>query len=109
MYTRYFPLLALLWILTGLSEVSAQEVVKVRPRPPQTLLERQHCDGNHIWIDGEWEWDKTANEYRWVYGCCVRTRNGYQYVSGRWQWVDKGWVWVPGRWEKLSTNSTARL
>ncbi|RMG63502.1 MAG: hypothetical protein D6722_17585 [Bacteroidetes bacterium] len=90
----------MLW-LGGSGELWGQEVVPIRPRPPQTMRQQEKCPPPLIWMQGHWRWDKTQKAYVWVEGDCVRSPRGKIYEPGRWKRVADGFVWEPGRWVKV--------
>ena len=76
-------------------------VQSVRPAQPSNL---------HIWIDGDWVYNRQNRVYVQNAGYWERPRQNRTYVSGRWQSGAKGKYWVKGRWEnnKLQSNRNKR-
>lgn len=91
-------------ILGGFAESNAQVIVKVKPvRPAHVVVVKPaKARPNHIWVAGQWKWDKRKNAYVWVDGYYLKQRRGYKYMAGEWVVVPaKGYKWVPGRWVRV--------
>jgi hypothetical protein len=55
---------------------------------------------HHIWIDGDWVWNRQTNAYMRNAGYWEQPRQGRTYVSGHWQSTPKGKYWAKGHWQK---------
>jgi hypothetical protein len=71
-------------------------VQNVRPAQPSNL---------HIWIDGDWVYNRQSRNYVQNTGYWERPRQNQVYVSGRWQSGSHGKYWERGRWENNRRQS----
>jgi WXXGXW repeat (2 copies) len=56
----------------------------------------------HVWIDGDWAWNKDMYAYVRKDGYWVVPNKGRTYVAGHWSKSRAGHYWVPGQWRKTS-------
>jgi hypothetical protein len=61
------------------------------PRPPRPTT-------THIWIDGEWEWNRHTHTYGRKDGHWEMPQKGRKYVPGEWRKSSKGQYWYRGHW-----------
>ena len=95
-----FLTIAILFFLS-LSFTNAQVVVKAKPRKAKILvLKTKRPSTNHIWIDGQWKWNKKSNRYVWVNGKWSKPKHGYVWVAGSWKNLSNGFVWKEGYWRR---------
>jgi hypothetical protein len=52
----------------------------------------------HVWINGDWVFDKQANSYVQKTGYWERPVNDRKFVPGHWQSTPRGHHWEPGYW-----------
>jgi hypothetical protein len=62
-----------------------------RPRQPSAM---------HIWISGDWIWQRESNRYMRNQGYWELPRRGKLYSPGYWESRPKGKHWVTGKWHK---------
>ena len=62
-----------------------------RPAPPSN---------QHIWINGDYEWNNSSRVYVQRNGYWDHPRPGQSYQSGHWQSSPKGKSWSKGHWQK---------
>ena len=62
-----------------------------RPAPPSNL---------HVWIDGDWEYNRSSRIYVQKNGYWSKPNPGRVYQSGHWQSTPKGKYWSKGQWKK---------
>jgi len=91
-----FSLAGLLMILnscttTGYVASEPAYVEYARPAPPSNM---------HIWIDGDWIYNRNTHVYMRKNGYWQRPGNGRTYVSGHWQVGPRGHSWAPGHWQR---------
>lgn len=73
--------------------------VAVRPASIETV--RPVRPGvNHVWVDGDWRWDRQTRHYNWHSGYWHAPYRGHIYTPGRWQTTERGHRWVAGRWRR---------
>lgn len=94
MYTRPLLFLITLFLFISCSSgryVSSEprRVEMIRPRQPSSL---------HVWIDGDWIWQKDTRTYRNSYGRWELPNRNRNYIPGYWENRKKGKRWMPGRW-----------
>ena len=53
---------------------------------------------SHIWIEGNWNWNRNNHTYYHDNGSWQKPVAGRQYSQGFWQQSPKGKRWVAGRW-----------
>ena len=72
----------------------------VTVRPTQTELARPMSpSNNHIWIDGNWVYNRRMQSYTRTNGYWSMPNRGRTYMQGQWKTSQKGYYWVPGRWK----------
>lgn len=62
-----------------------------RPLQPSTA---------HIWISGDWVWQRHTGTYRRNEGYWTIPKPGHSYTEGHWESKRKGKRWMPGKWHK---------
>lgn len=67
-----------------------------RPQRPSEL---------HVWIDGDWVYNRSTRVYVQRSGYWQQPRQGRVYVSGQWQSTPRGKYWSRGHWKKQNYNS----
>lgn len=67
-----------------------------RPQRPSEL---------HVWIDGDWVYNRSTRVYVQRSGYWQQPRQGRVYVSGQWQSTPRGKYWSHGHWKKQNYNS----
>jgi hypothetical protein len=85
---------ALLFMLNScdtVGYVSAVPTHSERYRPAQPTT-------SHIWIDGDWEYNRSSHSYYERDGYWEKPRENRVYVAGYWQTSPKGNYWVKGRY-----------
>ncbi len=75
----------------GAGYISEEPSYIEMPRPPQPTVA-------HIWIEGNWNWNRHDHAYHHDNGSWRKPIIGRQYSQGFWQKSPKGKRWVPGRW-----------
>jgi len=55
---------------------------------------------SHIWINGDWRWNRRSHLYIYDHGYWALPRNGYIYRDGYWETDQRGKWWRKGYWEK---------
>jgi hypothetical protein len=55
---------------------------------------------NHIWIDGDWNWNNQTHVYVQRAGYWSAPRPGRSYVAGSWRTTQRGKTWSKGYWQK---------
>lgn len=75
----------------GPSYVSAEPTYIENARPPRPT-------NTHIWVDGNWVWNRRAHTYVHRNGYWVVPNRGRTYIQGHWAVNRRGKYWVPGRW-----------
>jgi len=60
-----------------------------RPRQPSPL---------HIWIEGDWIWQKHSKSYQRREGHWDMPKAGRSYSQGYWESKAKGKHWIAGKW-----------
>lgn len=63
---------------------------------------------SHIWIDGDWGWNRQTHVYVQKAGYWDKPRQGQKYVAGHWNSTNKGKSWSNGGWQKDSQKSNNR-
>jgi hypothetical protein len=53
---------------------------------------------NHIWVDGDWIWNRRTRSYTYKNGYWMMPNNGNTHIAGYWKTTRRGHYWVPGRW-----------
>ena len=61
-----------------------------RPQRPSEL---------HIWVDGDWVYNRTTHVYVQKNGYWQQPRQNRTYVSGHWQSSPRGHYWVSGHYQ----------
>jgi hypothetical protein len=54
----------------------------------------------HIWIDGDWVWNRQSNVYVRNHGHWQKQRRGNVYIAGTWQSSPQGLYWQSGHWQR---------
>ena len=54
----------------------------------------------HIWIDGEWQYDRSHQAYVQKKGYWKKPNEGRDFIKGHWLETSRGRTWVPGQWKK---------
>ena len=63
----------------------------VRPaRPSET----------HIWIDGDWQFNRRSHSYTHSNGYWEKPRPGRSHVSGHWNTTPRGHTWTKGHYQR---------
>lgn len=62
-------------------------------RPPQPSYA-------HIWISGDWVWQRQTQTYRRNNGYWAMPKPGRTFAPGHWESKPKGKRWIPGKWHK---------
>lgn len=83
--------MALFFNNCGPSYVSAEPTYIEEARPPRPT-------NTHIWVDGNWVWNRNAHTYVRRNGYWVVPNRGRAFVPGHWAVKRRGHYWVPGRW-----------
>jgi hypothetical protein len=55
---------------------------------------------SHIWIEGDWLWQRDSHQYVHEPGHWETPREGREYQEGHWESSPKGKYWVKGYWYK---------
>ena len=77
--------------IAGYVDTEPVYVEGVRPmRPSET----------HIWIDGDWVYNRQSRAYSRHEGHWDRPVQGKVYISGSWQSTPKGRHWNSGHWQR---------
>ena len=86
---------SLLWSVSN-----AQVVVKHKPKAPKAIKEKPaKPDAKHVWVAGEWKFNKTTKKYDWKEGHWFAPRPNTIWVSGHWKKVPEGFKWMHGQWK----------
>ena len=78
-------------ITTGYVASEPTYVEFVRPVRPSEL---------HIWIDGEWRYNRSQQAYFQGKGYWKKPDEGRNFIKGHWFETSRGQTWVPGHWQK---------
>ena len=70
-----------------------------RPQQPSTY---------HVWIDGDWVYNRQTHAYVQHNGSWQRPVQGRSYQSGHWQSTPKGHQWSQGHWQKQGKKNNRR-
>lgn len=54
----------------------------------------------HIWIDGEWQYNRSQQAYVQKKGYWKKPSEGRDFEKGHWLETSRGRTWVPGHWQK---------
>lgn len=54
----------------------------------------------HIWIDGEWRYNRSQQAYVQEKGYWKKPNEGRDFIKGHWLETSRGKSWVPGHWQK---------
>ena len=54
----------------------------------------------HVWIDGDWVWNRQSNGYIRNSGHWQKPSRGRVYVSGNWEVTPQGHRWKSGHWQR---------
>ena len=76
---------------TGYVATEPAYVEYARPVRPSEL---------HIWIDGEWQYDRSHQAYVQKKGYWKKPNEGRDFIKGHWLETSRGRTWVPGHWQK---------
>lgn len=96
--TLMIGMLSLGFMLWSLGS-SAQVVVRVKPVARKVVVVKPaRPSAAHVWIDGQWKWNRKKKEYVWIKGHWVKRKAGKKWVPGHWQKVRRGYKWIPGHW-----------
>jgi hypothetical protein len=60
----------------------------------------QRPSNAHIWINGDWNYNRQSHMYVQKTGYWEQPRHGQTYVSGQWQINSRGKHWSKGHWQK---------
>lgn len=71
--------------------VSTQPTYQDGFRPPQP-------SNNHVWVDGNWIYNRPTRTYNRVDGYWAVPNRGRKYKAGQWKNNNRGYYWTPGRW-----------
>lgn len=88
----YFVGLLLLLNACSPAYVSSPPRYQQEMRPAQPSL-------NHVWIDGNWKYNRPTKTYNQGNGRWALPSRGRQYQSGEWKNNNKGYYWAPGKWK----------
>ena len=64
-------------------------IVPARPQQPSQ---------QHIWIDGDWYYNRQLHSYNRREGYWDMPRKGRTYQQGHWENNKKGHYWINGKW-----------
>src|ERR1039457_6444133 len=53
----------------------------------------------HIWMEGDWEWNRTNHGYTHHDGSWAIPAHGRTYSQGHWQTTPRGNHWVHSHWQ----------
>ena len=108
---RNFKKLTILTILAGTGlffnscsttgYVTSEPAYYEHPRP-------QRPSEVHVWIDGDWEYNRSSHAYVQRNGYWEQPRPNHNYVSGQWQSSPRGKYWTKGHWQKNGQNNGRR-
>jgi len=70
-----------------------------RPQRPSEL---------HIWIDGDWTFNRQTHSYVQQNGYWAAPNQGRVYISGQWQTSPRGKYWSKGHWQKRGREENRR-
>jgi hypothetical protein len=73
--------------------VTSEPAYYEHPRP-------QRPSEVHVWIDGDWDYNRSSHVYVQRNGYWEQPRPNHNYVSGQWQTSPKGKYWSKGHWQK---------
>ena len=92
-FTFLLGILISLYSCTATGYVASEPVYVdyVRPVRPSEL---------HIWIDGEWQYDRSHQAYVQKKGYWTKPNVGRDFIKGHWLETSRGRTWVPGHWQK---------
>jgi len=68
----------------------------VRPAAPSNT---------HVWISGDWNWNRQSRTYVQRDGYWSRPYQGKSYQPGHWQKSSRGNSWVKGSWQRQSREA----
>jgi hypothetical protein len=62
----------------------------------------------HIWIDGDWVYNRRTQGYVQNNGYWKKPAQGRTYVSGHWQTTPRGKNWTKGHWQRKAHKKSHR-
>jgi WXXGXW repeat (2 copies) len=78
---------------------SACSPAYVAEQPTHTEITRPPSPNDrHVWVDGDWVWNRRAHAYVREEGHWVVPDRGRTRVPGHWKTTRRGNHWVPGHW-----------
>ncbi len=95
----FISTLALVLSLCFANNVSAQFYVRIRPIAPVVVVPPGPSP-RHVWVPGEWRWNKRRGEYVWREGFWIEPRPGRVWVPGFWEDGPGGSRWIAGHWRR---------
>lgn len=97
---RYFPkILMMIAIALSVSTIAdAQLAVRIRPNAPVVKVRPASPSATHVWVSGEWRWNRGHYEYADGYWASPEPGK-HRWVEGRWKNKGGGWIWIPGHWK----------
>ena len=81
------------------NDLSAQFFVRIRPIAPVVVVPPIPSP-RHVWIPGEWRWNRRRGEYIWRQGFYAVPKPGRVWIEGRWVEGPEGSRWEPGYWRR---------
>jgi hypothetical protein len=69
---------------------------RYRPAQPSTY---------HVWIDGDWEYNRTTHSYYEQPGYWEQPSQNTIYIAGYWQTSPQGHYWVKGKHQKHNNGN----
>lgn len=107
---KYMKIFSYLILLTGIGIVfnSCMGGYVVSEPSYVDYARPQRPSETHIWIDGDWGWNRQTHVYVQKAGYWDRPRQGQTYVAGRWQTTQRGKSWTKGHWQKQTRQQDNR-
>ena len=56
--------------------------------------------GAHVWVDGDWEWNRQSQTYVHQEGYWHKPYHGRKFIAGHWTSTSRGHSWIKGHWER---------
>jgi hypothetical protein len=96
---KLFFLASLALMMLTLASCSTQGYVSSEPTYTEYARPERPSD-LHIWIDGDWVYNRQTRMYVREHGHWQRPNRGRTYVSGSWKSSPEGLHWENGHWQR---------
>lgn len=83
--------------LTLISNSCSPSYVSTQPTYQEGFRPQQPSN-NHVWVDGNWIYNRPTRSYNHSNGYWSVPNRGRKFQSGQWRNNRRGYYWSPGRW-----------